>query len=101
MASNAGDAPASVRRDAIAKAVGVSGGMVSNTAAWRAFNARRRAENSPPVRVVPLTESILAVVPNAEKMPDELAELIEEQGRDQADEDALPERRHKRRHGPS
>jgi hypothetical protein len=85
--------PAAVTRDAVAAGTGVSAGMVSKTAAWKAFRDRRDAGANPGRREVPLTDSMLAIVPAEVETPDELAALIEEQEREQAEES--------RRHAPS
>lgn len=97
LAKHAKARPASVTRDAVAANTGVSGGMVSETAAWKAFRDRRSAQTKPAVREVPLTETMQAVVPADCAPPDELVALIEEQEKERAEE----MRRHKRRHAPS
>src|SRR5262249_2907179 len=94
---NAKDDPASITRDAVADGTGVSAGQVSNTPAWKVFRDRRDAERKPPVREVPLSDTMQAVVAADCETPDELAELIEEQKADKAEQ----ERRHKRRHTSS
>lgn len=97
LTKHAAENPAGVTRDAVAKAVGVSTGTVSKTAAGQAFRVRRDADKKPGKREIPLTDAMLAVVPGDCQAPDELAALIEEQ----EDEEAEEIRRHKRRHDPS
>jgi hypothetical protein len=94
---HAKDDPLSIKRDAVSAGTGVSTGQVSNTRAWKAFDARRKADAKPRAREVSLTDDMLAVVPSDCETPDELAALIEEQRADEAEEN----RRHKRRHNPS
>jgi hypothetical protein len=97
LAMNAKDNPAGITRDRLAAETGVSTGQVSLTAAWIAFRERRDSETKPTAREVPLTDAMQAVVPSDCKTPDELAALIDEQKKDEAEQ----ERRHKRRHRPS
>jgi hypothetical protein len=94
---NAKQNPASITRDAVAAGARVSTGMVSKTAAWKAFRERRDAEAKPGAREVPLTETMQAVIPADCARPDELPALIEEQEAERAKE----LRPHKRRHKPS
>ncbi|HJZ53636.1 MAG TPA: hypothetical protein VKE74_01680, partial [Gemmataceae bacterium] len=101
LAQHAKDNPTDVTRDGIAAGTGVSTGMVSTTTAWKVFRDRRAAEAKPMAREVPLSEKMEAVIPANCPNPAELAALIEEQEREKAEEDRLPERRHKRRHKPS
>jgi hypothetical protein len=94
---HAKDNPATVTRDAVAAGTGVSTGQVSNTATWKAFRERRDAEAKPGERTIPLTDEMQAAIPADCATPAELAELVEEQEAERAEE----ERRHKRRHDPS
>lgn len=111
--------PAAVKRDAIAAAIGVSKGLVSKTAAWKAFAAERKQQTPAAERTVPLKDEMLAVMPddrtggstvldaigNAEDARlREIAKLEAEQRADQAADDReerRPARRHSYRHGPS
>lgn len=95
--ANAKDDPARVTRDAVADATGVSKGGVSNTAAWKAFKRRRDAESKPGARDVQMSDKMLAKIPSGCAGPDDVAALVEEQRKDEAEN----ERRHKRRHKPS
>jgi hypothetical protein len=97
LSANAKGNPAAITRDAVVAGTGVSGGQVSNTAAWKAFQERRHAERKPSAREVPLTDAMKTVIPSDCERPDELAALIEEQEQEKAEQ----ERRHKRRHEPS
>jgi antitoxin component of MazEF toxin-antitoxin module len=63
---------------------------------WIAFSKNKAVKTSTE-RTVPLTNAMLAVVPNESDTPDELAALIEEQAAEKAED----ERRHTRRHGSS
>lgn len=94
---NAKDDPASVTREACATDTGVSTGGVTNTVIWQAFQRRRKAEAKPGERKIPLTDEMKAAIPADCATPHELAELIEAQQAEKAEE----ERRHKRRHKPS
>lgn len=95
LAAKAKDNPATITRDAVAAGTGVSAGQVSNTPAWKAFRERRDSEKKQSAREVSLTDKMQAVIPVDGERPDELAALIEEQGKDEAEQ----ERMH--RHGPS
>lgn len=97
LAKHAKDKPAGITRDAVAAGTGVSGGQISNTAAWKAFRERRDAQAKPGARNIPLTDAMLAVIPSDCAKPDELAELIEEQQLEAAEQN----RHAKRRHRPS
>jgi hypothetical protein len=98
---NAKDNPAGVTRDAVAAGTGVSTGMVSKTAVWKAFRDRRDAATKPGAREIPLTEAMLTAIPADGALPDELDALIEKQAREKAEDERFPERRHRRRHEPS
>ncbi len=97
LATNAKENPGSITRDAVSKGTDVSAGQVSNTSAWKVFAARKKAKSKPGPRNVPLTERMEVVIPSDCERPDELAELIEEQEKEKAED----ERRKKRRHGRS
>jgi hypothetical protein len=103
LAVNAKANPLAVTRDQVAAATGVSTGMVSATAAWKAFQAKRKANKTPTERQIPLSDEMLAVLPADCQTPQELAALREvaQLYRQQKEESAEQERRHKRRHGPS
>jgi hypothetical protein len=94
---NAKEKPASITRDAVSAGTGVSTGMVSRTAAWKAFRDRRDAGKKPASRDVSLSGAMLTTIPADCARPDQVAELVEEQNRERAEE----ERRHRRRHTPS
>ncbi len=85
---NAKANPFAVTRDGVADGTGVSKGMVSNTAAWKAFQERRKADAKPKGREIPLTDSMIAVIPNRDARPDKLAALIEEQKLEQQAEES-------------
>lgn len=88
LASHAKGNPAAITRDAVAAGAGVSTAQVSRTAAWQAFRDRRDAESRPQPRVVPLTDTMLGVIPaDDHSQSDELARLIEEQQADLAEQD--------------
>jgi len=97
LAENAKGAPESVTRDAVAAGTGVSAGLVSRTAAWRAFAAERRRRRG---KEVALTDKMLAILPETTRTPQQEAELLELIRQQRADE-AEQAYRHKRRHGPS
>jgi hypothetical protein len=92
---NARTNPGAVTRDAVATETGVSAGMVSGTAAWKAFSDRRNAQAKPGRREVKLTDAMRAAIPADSARPDELAELIEEQEREQAEDKGRQGRRHR------
>jgi hypothetical protein len=89
--------PAAVKRDQIAAETGVSTGGVSQSAAFKAFDAERKKRRNSEVRTIPLSDRMQATVPADCGRPDELAELIEEQDAEKAEEEC----RSKRRHRPS
>ena len=97
LAEQAKENPSGITRDGIADAIGVSRGAVSKTPAWKAFSQKRDAETRSGSRELPLTDAMLAVIPANCDVSDELAELVEDQRKEEAEES----RRHKRRHGPS
>jgi hypothetical protein len=88
--------PVSITRDAVAEGTGVSTGMVSNTDAWKMFDAerKRRAKTGP--REVPLSDKMQAMIPADCPDPAELAALIEGQEKERQ-QDEKP-RRHRLRH---
>jgi hypothetical protein len=90
------NAPKEITRDRIATDTGASTGGVSKSPMWIAFSKNKAVKTSTE-RTVPLTNAMLAVVPNESDTPDELAALIEEQAAEKAED----ERRHTRRHGSS
>ena len=103
LAAYAKDDPASITRDGVALATGVSTGGVSKTKIWIAFQAERDAVFKPVPREVPLTDTMLANIP-ANSDGDVIAELIREQAEDAASDERRPVKRssrHERRHGPS
>jgi hypothetical protein len=95
--ANAKGNPAGVTRDAVVKGTGVSAGQVSKLAPWKAFLERRAAATRPTAREIPLTDAMQAALPSDCETPDVVAELIEEQNAEAAEQ----ERRRKRRHRPS
>jgi hypothetical protein len=101
LAENAKGAPDAVTRDAVAAGTGVSAGLVSRTAAWRAFAAERRRRRG---KEVALTDKMLAIVPAKARTPEqeaELAELVRQQQAEEVEQIVRHSRRHGRRHGSS
>ena len=104
LAKHAKENPAGITRDAVAAGTGVSTGMVSKTAAWKAFRERRDAEAKPGAREVPLSEQLEAVIPvgtSGKLVSVERDALLNQLIRDQDADKAEQERRHDRRHRPS
>ena len=66
-----------VTRDRIADGTGASKGSVSNSAAWKAFTAERKKRSTSKLREVPLTDEMLAVIPDDRKPGRELSQLDE------------------------
>jgi hypothetical protein len=105
---HAKDDPASVTRDAVAAGTGVSTGLVSNTAAWKAFRDRRDAEKKPGERKVQYSDQMDAVLSagtvgkaESEQRNAQLNALIRDQAAE-AEEDEIRSRpRPRRRHEPS
>ena len=64
----------------VAAAVGVAVGTVAKTAAWRAFEDRRKAMRPPKAREVPLSDGMLSAFPDDRQA--ELDSLIAEQAAD-------------------
>ena len=101
LAGNAKGVPESITRDAVAAGTGVSAGLVSRTAAWRAFAAERRRRRG---KEVALTDKMLAIVPAKSRTPEqeaELAELVRQQQAEEVEQIVRHKRRHARRHGSS
>jgi hypothetical protein len=98
---NAKKNPDAVTRDEVAKAIGVSGGAVSKTSAWKVFRDGRKARRKPVERPIPLTKKMEAVIPSDIELPDELAALMEEQEKEMAEENRRQERRHMARRNKS
>lgn len=63
-----------ITRDRIAAETGVSAGGVNNTGAWQEYAARREQETPAAPRTVPLSDEMLAAVPD-ERSVDAFAEL--------------------------
>lgn len=97
---HAGDDPAAITRDAVAKGTGVSPAQVSRTAVWKAFGERRDAEKKPRPKERRLTDQMLAVLPPEAQQPHELTSLIEEQQQDLAEEERQYKRRSENRSKP-
>jgi hypothetical protein len=101
LAEHAKGAPDAVTRDAVAAGTGVSAGLVSRTAAWRAFAAERRRRRG---KEVALTDKMLAIVPAKARTPEqeaELAELVRQQQAEEVEQIVRHSRRHGRRHASS
>lgn len=89
--ANAKTDPDSITRDAVAAGTGVSGGAVSKTPSWIAFRKRRDSERQGKIREVPLSDKMATMLESDPEISDELAELMEEQARDEAEQN----RRHR------
>jgi hypothetical protein len=80
-----------VTRNGVAHALGISGAMVSRTAAWKAFQEKRSTLRKPGERTIPLSDEMLCVLG---KEDEELQRLIDEQTADrEADEWPVRRRR--------
>lgn len=111
LAANAKDNPAAIRRDDVAKATGVSTGLVSNTPAWKAFQEQRKKEKKIKERIIPLSKKVAACIPcdnnePAEAAAQQIKALLDEQKADEAEQNQRhaqreEARRRNRRHEPS
>ena len=85
LTENAKANPGNITRDGIAAGTGVSTGAVSDSTAWLAFRDARDSLTKPRTREVPLSETMLASVPDDSVNAAALAALIKEQEQDRAD----------------
>jgi transposase-like protein len=71
--------PYSVTIREVARAIGVSAATVANTTSWKAFERGRKEARGKRGREVPLTDGLIAVIPDRDS---ELAKLIQSQAAD-------------------
>lgn len=90
--------PSAVTRDGIAAALNCSGGLVSKTTAWIAFEAQRNADKRSRGREVQLNDSMLAVLTKEPSEGERLAQieaLYEESKTEERRDARQTRRRHK------
>jgi hypothetical protein len=80
------DKPERITRDRITAETGASKGAVSKSPMWIAFAAKKKATATPTERTVPLTDTLLAIIPTDKDTPGGLAALIEEHAADDAED---------------